>query len=79
MKLQELHLSGYARLDGSMTQTFTTGEGWDIEVRPDLGGVILKRDVAGMVGRAPVLWVPMGNCRNGVPVEVPAPAARVGK
>jgi hypothetical protein len=71
VKLSELHLTQYARVDSSMAQTFTAADGWDIEVRPELGGVILKRDVHGIVGKAPALWLPFANCRNGVPVEIP--------
>jgi hypothetical protein len=76
VKLSELHLTQYARLDGSMAQTFTSEQGWDITVRPDLGGVILQRDVKGVVGKAPAMWLPFANCRNGVPQEVPPRAGK---
>jgi hypothetical protein len=76
MRLSELHLKDYARVDSSMAQTFTAEQGWTIEVRPELGGVIISRKTDGAPNRAAAVWLPFANCRNGVPVEVPQKSSK---
>lgn len=71
MRLSELHLRNYARVDGSMSQTFRADEGWAIEVRPELGGVILGRKNRIDSAKQDQMWIPFANCLNGLPVEVP--------
>lgn len=71
MKLSSLHLRQYARVDGSMAQTFLATEGWDLTVRPELGGVILGRKNRVDPDKQDQMWIPFANCLNGVPVSVP--------
>ena len=70
MKLVNLHLREYARVDGSMAQTFASPE-WDMELRADLGGVIISRKNRENAEKRDTLWIPMANVRNGTPAEVP--------
>ena len=71
MKLSELHLREYARVNSSMAQTFTDEQGWSIVVRPELGGIILGRASRTDPEKQDRIWIPFGNVRNGTPVEVP--------
>lgn len=76
MKLSELHLLKYARVDGSTSSMFTEAQGWSIDVRPDLDGVIVGRANRDDPKKRDQIWIPFVNCLNGVPIEVPP---RVGK
>jgi hypothetical protein len=75
MRLSELHLLKYARVDSSTKSMFTDAEGWAIEVRADLHGIVLGRKNRDDPKKLDQLWIPFTNCLNGVPFEVPkAPA-----
>lgn len=76
MKISELHLREYARVDSSMAQTFTAEQGWSIELRADLGGVILGRANRIDPKRQDQLFIPLANIRNATPVEVPPRAGK---
>lgn len=71
MKLTELHLREYARVDSTMHQTFTAQMGWDITLRVDLGGIILERANRTDPKKTDAMWVPLSNVRNGTPDAVP--------
>jgi len=71
MKLSELHLKDYARIDGTMSQTFSVEQGWSITVTPELGGIILTRAERKTNDPHCRLWIPFSNCRNGYPLAEP--------
>jgi len=59
-----------------MEQTFTVEQGWNIEIRPDLGGVVVSRKTDDETKKSGAEWIPFANCRNGTPVEVPQKAGK---
>ncbi len=76
MKLSELHLHKFARVDGTMETMFTAERGWAIEVRPDLGGVIIGRANRDDASKRDQQWIPFSAILNGKPVEVPQKAGK---
>jgi len=76
MKLTELHLVKYARMGGSLLSMFTAEQGFTIEVRTDLGGVVVSHKNRSNPEKMDHVWVPFANCLNGVPAEVPNRASK---
>lgn len=76
MKLSKIHLARPAFIDGSPRSMLTVDEGWTIELRPDLGGVIAGRKNRDDAAKVDQVWIPLANCANGFPVEVPSKAGK---
>jgi hypothetical protein len=47
-----------AHVNGTYTTLFQAEHGWDLTIRPDVQGVIAKKDDL-------EVWVPFAACRNG--------------
>lgn len=74
MKFSRLHLIAPAHIGGTVQSMLQSSQGWDLELRPDLQGIL-----AVSVSQDIETWIPLSNCRNAFTlVEEPTAKKKIG-
>lgn len=71
MKLSQVHLISPAHIGGSPQSMLSVTLGWDLELRPEILGII-----ATSVSQDIETWIPLSNCKNGYVLDETAPVKK---